>query len=143
MAKNTEFQDFINKALKRKEEREKPFDLEVKGYGVVHFNKPTNNDLLKYMDKASSAIVTEGEGENTKVVSQDLEQMVEAAKELVYICCPILQSKELQESLWIQNPIETPIEVFGIKETMDIAAKISEKVDGFKIQEEIDEKIKN
>lgn len=143
MAKNTEFQAFIEKAMKRKEELSKPFELEIEGYGTVNFNRPTNNQLLSYMDKVSSAIVTEGEGEEAKVISQDLIQMSEAAKELVYVCCPTLQSKELQEALGIQDPLETSIEVFGIKETMDIAGRISEKVDGAKLQKEVDEAIKN
>ena len=116
MAKNTEFENFIQKAMKRKEEMSKPFDLEIEGYGKVNFNRPTNNQLLEYMDKVSSAIVTEGEGEAAKVVSQDLIQMTEAAKELVYVCCPMLQAKELQEALAIQDPFETAIETFGIKE---------------------------
>lgn len=147
MAKNTEFQDFINKAIKRKEEMSKPFDLEVAGYGTVHFNRPTNNQLLNYMDKVNSAMVTEtqGEGEEkeTKVVSQDFIQMSEAAKELVYVCCPILQQKELQEALDIQDPFETAIEVFGVTEIIRIATEISEKADGAKIQEEVAEKVKN
>lgn len=143
MAKNTEFQDFINKAIKRKEEREKPFDLEVAGYGAVHFNMPTNNQLLEYMDKVSSAIKTEGEGETTRVIEQDFIQMTEAAKELVYCCCPTLQSKELQEKMRIQDQLETAIEVFGINETIRIAGEISEKVDGAKLQEDVVEKVKN
>lgn len=143
MAKNTEFEDFIAKAIKRKETISKPFDLQVEGYGIVHFNRPTNKQLLNYMDSISSAIVTEGEGETSKVVSQDVVQMAEASKELVYLCCPILQQEELHKSLEIDEPFETAIEVFGINETMKIAGKIAEMADGSKVAEETAEKIKN
>ena len=143
MAKKTDLEIFIAKAMKRKEESNKPFDLEIEGYGLVHFNKPSNNQLLNYMDKVSSAIVTEGTGEEAKVISQDLVQMVEASKELVYLCCPTLQQTELQTALEIQDPMETSIEVFGIEKTLDIAAQISEKTKGYKLQEEVAEAIKN
>ena len=46
MAKNTEFQAFIEKAMKRKEELNKPFEIDVKGYGKMTFNRPTNNQLM-------------------------------------------------------------------------------------------------
>ena len=143
MAKNTEFQAFIEKAMKRKEELNKPFDIEVLGYGKVIFNKPSNNQLIEYMDKVGQATKTAGEGEERAVVGQDFRLMVEAAKELVYVCCPTLQSKELQEALGIQDPMETSVEVFGVNETLQIAIKISEKADGAKIQEEMNETIKN
>ena len=143
MAKNTEFQAFIEKAMKRKEELNKPFEIDVKTYGKMTFNRPTNNQLIEYMDKVGQATKTAGEGEEREVVGQDFRLMVESAKELVYVCCPDLQSKELQEKMGIQDPMETPLEVFGINETLQVAIEISNRADGAKIQEEMDSTVKN
>ena len=143
MAKNLDVEAFIQKAVLRKEQMSSTFDLNTKNYGTVTFNRPKNQALLKYLDLMASAVVTEGEGKATKIIEQDFNLMLDASKELIYNCCPMMQSKELQAALDIQDPIETPVEVFGISQTMELAASIVEKSDGEKIQTQAAEKIKN
>lgn len=131
---------FIEKALRKQEERKKPFELEVGDYGLVSFNFPSTNQLLNYMDSATNAVTLDDKG---TVISQDISLIVEASKELVYNCCPILKNSELQTQLEIQDPLDTPIIVFGIDEVTNIAGIIAEKAQGSKTQNEVVDKVKN
>ncbi len=144
MTKQMDFEAFMEKALKRNEEINKVYEIEVKGYGIMNFNKPKHLQLLKYIDKSGNAVEFENkENGEIKVISQDLFLIDEASRELVYFTCPFLQDKKLQEALGIIDPLQTPIEVFGIEETMDLAGKISKLAKGESLQEEVNEKIKN
>lgn len=131
---------FIEKALRKQEERKKPFELEVGDYGLVSFNYPNTNQLLNYMDDSAKAVTLDSEG---NLLSQEIAQIVEASKELVFNCCPILKNSELQAKLGIEDPLDTPIVVFGIDEVTNIAAKIAEKAQGSKVQNEVVQEVKN
>lgn len=144
MNKNIDFETFLGKAMKRQEEINKSFEIDVAGYGLIKFNHPKDSQLLKYLDGIGNAVETEEveEGKN-KVVSQDLVLMDEASRELVYFCCPFLQDAKLHEALKTKDFLKVPTMVFGISETMRIAGEIAERANGEKIQKDINDKIKN
>lgn len=69
-----------------KEKNEIKFkDIYVKSLdGKLKFEKPTKEDFFKCMDTVQD--------------EQDTESIYEAYKQLIYTCCPILKTKELQET---------------------------------------------
>ncbi len=136
----TDFDLFMQKATARQDKLNKPFELEVNGYGKVTFIRPKTKQILDYMDKTSSAVVLDS---NENVVEQNIYLLEEAARELVYLSCPMLQEKELQERLNIKDPLQTPSECFGIQETLTLANNILEKVEGIKLATKVNEEIKN
>lgn len=138
-------EDFRAKAIKKHNERKKVADIEVAGYGLIRFTRPSEEQLLSYMDNCAKAIVTAKDEETGKnvVVDQDLALILEASKELVYSCCPFLQDNELREELGIKDPLDTPVSVFGINTTMEIAGMIADEFEGEKVEKEVKEEIKN
>ena len=133
---------FIQKSLKIAEERKKPFDLVVEGFeeGTISFNYPKNNQLLNYIDAAGRSATVNATGD---IDISDMGSLIEASKELVYSCCPYIQSKELHEKLGIEDPLEIPIIIFGMDQTMDIASNIADRAKGNKIFSETVEAVKN
>jgi len=133
------FDVFLQKAIKNQETRRKPFILNLDGFGEVEFIRPSNEEILKYVDEISNAVVVI----NDEATNTDMIKLHEASSKLVYVCCPYLQEKSLQESLSISNPFDTPSEVFGATMVLDIASQIMEKIEGKEIIEDINKKIKN
>lgn len=140
MQEKLTLEDFRRKAIQRNRDKLMYKDIEVEGYGKIIFKRPSENEILAYMDKVSGAITVD---EYENVVEQDMTQMLEAGKELLYPNCAFLQDKELHEALEIQDPLDVVSKVFGIQGTMDIASKMMDAFEGTKVQEQVDDEIKN
>ncbi|WP_099192224.1 hypothetical protein [Tepidibacter mesophilus] len=142
MNKNTvlTLEVFRKKAIEKEQQRIKFTDIEVDGFGLVRFNRPTDNQLIEYSNRISNAFKFNKKGE---VLGQDLTEIYEANKELVYITCEFLQDKKLRESLEIKDPMDMPFKVFGIDETQNLADKIDKAFSSESVKEKVEEEVKN
>jgi len=77
-----------------------------------------------------------------EVKTGNYADMMEAYSRLIYDCCSMLQSKELQESISINYPYDTVKAIFDTDEIAEIGSKV---LNFFDIDKEIsaDEKLKN
>lgn len=128
--------EFIAKATKRYQDRKTNMEIDVEGIGTLTFTRPSENKLLKYMSEVASAVVTDKDGNQ---VSQDLNMMVNASKNLIYATCSFLNNTELQKSLEVVDPLDIVTKVFGVTKAIEISGKISTEF----IDAEIQSKIKN
>ena len=80
------------------------------------------------------------EKENSKV---DMKLLVKASEKLVYRCCPTMHAKEVRSRFKSISPYEIPTQILGVNEVNDLAQKLSEIFDGIKIQEKVNEAVKN
>ena len=131
---------FIKKAMEIESKREKLFLIDTGDFGELEFKRPTTKEMLNYIDGTSNSVQTDGED---NVISQDTGGILDASKELVYQCCSYMQSQDLRESFEIENPLDTPVKIFGINKTNEIARKIMAKVNGNDLIKKATEKIKN
>jgi len=67
--------------------------------------------------------------------------MVEAYAKLIYDCCPMLHSKELQDSIEVSYPYDTVKAIFDIEEITDIGIKVLNFFD--EEENEADKNLKN
>ncbi len=129
------FDEFVTKAQAKKSNKKLVADIYIdEEFGSVTFNRPTNNQILEYINGISNAVTVDKEG---NAVGQDFAKMFEASKEIVYATCPFLQKKELHEALEIVDPFDSVEEVFGIQITIEIAEKLISEFDGTNIKDEV------
>lgn len=133
-AKKITLEDFINKATNKYKNRKMSVDIPVDGFGELTFNRPSDNDLLEYLNNVAKGVKADKDG---NILDTDLTVMVEASQVLVYKTCDYLHNKELQENLEIVDPLDTPIRVFGATRTMEIAEKISNAFENDGIKETV------
>lgn len=50
--------------------------------------------------------------------------MIDGMVKLIYDCCPMLHSKELQESIKVDYPYDTVRAIFDITEITDLGVKL-------------------
>ena len=98
--------------------------------GNITFTNPSDSQRIEYSEKVKSGSYVD---------------MIEAMIRLIYDCCPMLQSKELQESIDVSYPYDTVKAIFDIDEITDIGVKL---VNFFKDEEtdeneDAEEKLKN
>jgi hypothetical protein len=140
MSEKLTLEDFRRKAIEKSKSKLAFKDIAIEGYGVITFKRPPENQILAYMDKVAAAITTD---ENEHVVGQDMTQLLEAAKELIYPNCAFLQDKELHEALSIKDPLDIVTGVFGVQGAMSLASQIMDAFEGEKIQEQAEQEVKN
>lgn len=130
-------EDFIAKAENKYTNRKKSIDIYLESFeGEITFNRPADNELLKYLNDVAKAIKIDKLG---NVLEQNMQIMLEAAKELVFNACEYLHSSELQKSLEVVDPTDITLKVFGIEKTMEIAEEIADVF----MDKDIQKKIKN
>ncbi|KYH35831.1 hypothetical protein CLTEP_02240 [Clostridium tepidiprofundi DSM 19306] len=132
--------DFRKKALQREKAKKLFTFIDVDGFGEIRFERPTDNEILRYMNECARAVKVDEKG---NVTEQDLSITFEASKELVYVCCPFLQDRELREELDIKDPLDVVSKIFGINGTIEIASQIVEEFEGGKLTEQVVEDVKN
>lgn len=136
-----ELMDFINKIKAKEEKKVKLVNLEVKDFGEIEFVRPREGVILEYLEK----IVNCGKFniEKNEMENIDFTQLTEASSEFVYMCCPMIQSKEVREMYKGYEPIVIPRLIFGTDEMLEIAEKLENAFQGSKTREKIDKQIKN
>ena len=85
--KKLTLEDFKAKAIDKYKNRKLVAEIEVDGFGSVPFNRPSDNDILEYLNGASKGAKLSKDGE---VKETDLIPVAEASKVLVYKCCGFL-----------------------------------------------------
>jgi len=135
MTNKITFDEFVAKATAKRNNRKMVADIYVGDeYGYMSFNRPSNNDILQYINNVSKSIIFDSEGNMT---GQDTILMFEASRELIYATCPFIQKKELHEALDIIDPFDIVAEVFGVQNAIDIATRIKDEFDGASVGDEI------
>jgi len=77
-----------------------------------------------------------------EVKTGNYADMIEAYGRLIYDCCPMLQSKELQDSIEVSYPYDTVKSIFDTEEIVEIGSKVLNFFDDNK-EISADEKLKN
>lgn len=132
--KKLTLEDFKAKAIDKYKNRKLVAEIEVDGFGPVPFNRPSDNDILEYLNGASKGAKLSKDGE---IKETDLIPVAEASKILVYKCCGFLHDAELQEIFEAVDPYDTPSKIFGLTETISVAEKIADTFNVSEVQEEI------
>lgn len=125
-AKKITLEDFISKASNKHKNKKMEAEIEIEGYGLIPFRRPTDSEYLGYMNQLAKSVKADKKG---NVIDTDLENMTDASAQLIYKTCTFLHSKELQESLEIKDPLDAPAGAFGIDRLTDIAGKITDAFD--------------
>ncbi len=125
-----QFDEFLRKARDKKANEIKVIGMEVKDIGVIEFTRPTNEYILKFMERVDSS-----NGKFTEEFNH--------FKELLYTHCSLLQKKELREEFKVNSPYDLVTEIFGINETAELANEFMEKFGFGDADKEETEDIKN
>ena len=126
--------DFRKRALDKLRNRKNTEVFEVEGYGPVPCERPSDNELLKYLNGAAKGAKLDKEGKAKEV---DITPIAIAAKTLVYSSCKFLHDKEILGEADIEEPYDIAFALFGISETMKLAEKISDTFGGTEVQKDI------
>ncbi|WP_061294050.1 hypothetical protein [Clostridium botulinum] len=122
--KKITLEDFIKKATDKYNNRKKVADIEVEGFGVLTFKRPSDSDLLKFKDILANSVKL---SKDESIDKLDYGKMLDASKELVYSSCEFLHSNELMEALKCGEPFDIPVKTFGIDGTIQLAQRINEQ----------------
>lgn len=129
---------FKAKAIDKYRNRILVSDIEVDGFGKVPFNRPSDNNLLEYLNGAAKgAKISKDEDGNINVNETDMIIVANAAKILVYNSCGFLHDTELQEEVEVVDPYDMPFTIFGVDATLDAAEKISDIFGAGKVKEDV------
>ncbi|MCY6957961.1 hypothetical protein [Clostridium brassicae] len=130
--------DFRKKALNKYNNRKKIVDLEIEGFGILTFIRPSDSQFLDFKEAFANS-VTMSKDEDIRDVSY--KTMLKASKEFLYKTCEFLHDSELQKDLECVEPYDICVKLFGIDDTISLARKVN---DAFDIDtEEIKQSIKN
>lgn len=154
-------QDFLNKLEDNESKKVKVTHIEILEFGVVEFIRPREGVLLDYLDELVKAVNITKEktfeeiedsqenNENIKVMTEkenskvDMRMLLKASEKLVYLCCPIMQKKEVRDRFKSITPHEIPTEIFGMNSVIDLAQKLNSTFEGIKTKESVEKAVKN
>lgn len=125
--KKVSLERLIQKKLEKDGKRNAAKEIYVKGLdGTIIVNNPSDTQKIEFADKTKTGSYVD---------------MMEAYTKLIYDCCPILHSKELQESIEVLYPYDTVKAIFDTDEIAEIGVKV---LNFFENEEDdSDEKLKN
>ena len=95
--------------------------------GTLTVKNPSDTQKIEFADKTKTGSYVD---------------MMEAYTKLIYDCCPMLHSKELQESIGVNYPYDTVKAIFDMEEITKIGPKILNFFDDDE-EDDADEKLKN
>lgn len=124
-----QLQDFLNKAKTKKANEKKVVNIEIKELGAVEFIRPKHGDILDFMDKTDKG-------------DESVKEMMQATYEMLYLHCPVLQSKELRDEFKPNSPYDLVPELFGITQAGEILEKFMAAFDMGETEKKIDEEVK-
>jgi hypothetical protein len=115
----------IEKKLEKDGKKTATKDIYIKSLDAdITFNNPSDSARIEYSEKTRS---------------QSFVDMIDGMVKLIYDCCPMLHSKELQESIEIDYPYDTVRAIFDIGEITDLGVNLLNFFD----DEDAEEKLKN
>ena len=98
--KKVSLEQLIKKKLERDGKRDATKEIYVKSLdGEITFKNPSDTQRIEFADKTKTGSYVD---------------MMEAYGKLIYDCCPMLHSKELQESIEVDYPYDTVKAIFDI-----------------------------
>ena len=120
--------ELIEKQLERDNKKTATKDIYIESLGgSITFNNPSDAARIEYSEK---------------VKSESYVDMVDGMVKLIYDCCPMLHSKELQESIEVDYPYDTVRSIFDVTEITDIGVKLINFFDNDE-NDNAEEKLKN
>lgn len=115
----------IEKKLEKDGKKTATKDIYIENLGgYITFNNPSDSARIEYSEK---------------VKSESYVDMVDAMVKIIYDCCPMLHSKELQEGIEVDYPYDTVRAIFDIGEITDLGVKLLNFFD----EDDAEEKLKN
>ena len=117
-------ESFRDKAIDKHRNRKLVADIEVKGFGMIPFKRPSDNDLLEYVNGAAKGAKVRRD-ENGKTVVDETDITPEAVAKLA------------KEKVDPDEPFDRPFLIFGLTETISIAEKISDTFGSNEIAKDI------
>ena len=119
-------EQLIKKKLEKDNKRAATKEIYIESLGgSITFNNPSDAARIEYSEK---------------VKSESYVDMVDGMVKLIYDCCPMLHSKELQESIEVDYPYDTVRAIFDITEITELGVKL---INFFDDEDEAEEKLKN
>lgn len=94
---------------------------------TITVNNPSDTQKIEFADKTKTGSYVD---------------MMEAYSRLIYDCCPMLRSKELQQSIGVNYPYDTVKAIFDTDEIAEIGVKVLNFFDNEE-EDDSDEKLKN
>lgn len=125
--KKVSLEQLIKKKLERDGKKMATKEVYVESLGGnITVNNPSDTAKIDFADKTKTGSYVD---------------MMEAYTKLIYDCCPMLHSKELQESIEIDYPYDTVKAIFDTDEIASIGVKVLNFFDDE--EEDTEEKLKN
>ncbi len=126
--KKVSLKQLIEKKLERDNKKTATKDIYIESLGgSITFNNPSDAARIEYSEKTKT---------------ESYVDMVDGMVKLIYDCCPMLHSKELQESIEVDYPYDTVRSIFDITEITDIGVKLINFFDNDE-DDNAEEKLKN
>lgn len=94
--------------------------------GNIIFHNPSDAARIEYSEKSKSGSYVD---------------MIDGMVRLIYDCCPMLHSKELQEEIGVEYPYDTVRAIFELNEITELGVKLINFFDDEK--ESSEDKLKN
>lgn len=130
--KNTEtgnkvsLKQLIEKKLEKDGKKTATKDIYIESLGgSITFNNPSDAARIEYSEKARSGSYVD---------------MIDGMVRLIYDCCPVLHSKELQENIDVDYPYDTVRAIFDISEITELGVKL---INFFDEDEDAEDRLKN
>lgn len=125
--KKVSLKQLIEKKLEKDGRRTATKDIYIESLGgSITFNNPSDAARIEYSERTKS---------------ESYVDMIDAMVKMIYDCCPMLHSKELQDSIEVDYPYDTVKAIFDINEITDIGVKLINFFDNE--EENIEDKLKN
>lgn len=122
----------LEQLIKKKLEKDGKINVTKEIYvksldGNLTVKNPSDTQKIEFADKTKTGSYVD---------------MMEAYGRLIYDCCPMLHSKELQESIGVNYPYDTVKAIFDMEEITEIGPKILNFFDDDE-EDDADKKLKN
>lgn len=126
--KKVSLKQLIEKKLERDNKKTATKDIYIESLGgSITFSNPSDVARIEYSEKTKT---------------ESYVDMVDGMVKLIYDCCPMLHSKELQESIEVDYPYDTVRAIFDITEITDLGVKLINFFDNDE-DDDAEEKLKN
>jgi hypothetical protein len=120
------FQDLLARKLQRENDKLKVKEISIPSMGkALHFKKPSDGAVVDVV--------------GATIHSNDVQQLYEAYKKVIYMTCDTLQNPELHKELGIADPFDVVQALLEPTDVFEVGNQLMEFV-GF---EQVDEKVKN
>ena len=108
--KKVSLEQLIKKKLEKDGKKNATKEIYVESLeGYITVTNPSDSQRIEFADKTKSGSYVD---------------MMEAYEKLIYDCCPMLHSQELQKEIEVDYPYDTVKAIFDTDEIADIGVKV-------------------